>query len=149
MGRADAPALRPARTRTMQYIWLIPLLPGLGAAINGILNLMIENDWLDHEFIEQSTVGFDAVAEVRKSVKHHAVVSVPYVNGAVRRGEMRRVGRWAEPAVHLALNMQRRVETRQQRPEATAAAPPSSSCRRQKHAIAVRHGMTRSAGSTR
>src|SRR5690606_13168268 len=29
---------------------------------NGILHLMCENDWLDHDFIEQHTVGFDEVA---------------------------------------------------------------------------------------
>src|SRR5690606_38742218 len=30
---------------------------------NGILHLMIENDWVDHAFIEQSTTGFDQLAE--------------------------------------------------------------------------------------
>src|SRR5690606_11565201 len=30
---------------------------------NGILHLMIEHDWLDHEFIDAHTVGFEAVAE--------------------------------------------------------------------------------------
>ncbi|QQS48808.1 MAG: molybdopterin oxidoreductase family protein [Acidobacteriota bacterium] len=42
----------------------LPIKPGRDIALfNGILHLMIEHDWLDHEFIEQSTVGFDAVAE--------------------------------------------------------------------------------------
>jgi assimilatory nitrate reductase catalytic subunit len=42
----------------------MPVKPGRDAALfNGILQLMIENDWVDHEFIERSTVGFDAVAE--------------------------------------------------------------------------------------
>ena len=42
----------------------LPVKPGRDVALfNGILNLMIENDWLDHEFIENHTVGFDAVAE--------------------------------------------------------------------------------------
>lgn len=42
----------------------LPIKPGRDIALfNGILHLMIENDWLDHEFIEQHTVGFDAVAE--------------------------------------------------------------------------------------
>jgi assimilatory nitrate reductase catalytic subunit len=42
----------------------LPIKPGRDVALfNGILHLMIENDWLDHEFIEKHTVGFDAVAE--------------------------------------------------------------------------------------
>ena len=41
----------------------MPVKPGRDVALfNGILHLMIENDWLDHDFIEQYTVGFDAVA---------------------------------------------------------------------------------------
>ncbi len=42
----------------------LPVKPGRDIALfNGILHLMIENDWLDHEFIENHTVGFEAVAE--------------------------------------------------------------------------------------
>ncbi|MEW5957975.1 MAG: molybdopterin oxidoreductase family protein, partial [Chloroflexota bacterium] len=42
----------------------MPVKPGRDVALfNGILHLMIENDWLDHAFIEQHTVGFEAVAE--------------------------------------------------------------------------------------
>jgi assimilatory nitrate reductase catalytic subunit len=42
----------------------LPIKPGRDVALfNGILHLMIENDWLDHQFIQQHTVGFDAVAE--------------------------------------------------------------------------------------
>ena len=42
----------------------LPVKPGRDVALfNGILHLMIEHDWLDHEFIEQHTVGFDKVAE--------------------------------------------------------------------------------------
>ncbi len=41
----------------------LPIKPGRDTALfNGILHLMIENDWLDHEFIEENTVGFEAVA---------------------------------------------------------------------------------------
>jgi len=41
----------------------LPIKPGRDVALfNGILHLMIENDWLDHDFIEQHTVGFDEVA---------------------------------------------------------------------------------------
>jgi len=42
----------------------LPVKPGRDIALfNGILNLMIENDWLDHDFIENHTAGFDTVAE--------------------------------------------------------------------------------------
>ena len=42
----------------------LPVKPGRDVALfNGILHLMIENDWLDHDFIEKHTVGFEAVAE--------------------------------------------------------------------------------------
>ena len=42
----------------------LPVKPGRDVVLfHGILHLMIENDWLDHDFIESQTVGFDAVAE--------------------------------------------------------------------------------------
>lgn len=56
----------------------LPIKPGRDIALfNGILHLMIENDWLDHDFIRNSTVGFDAVAEHVKAwtPKHTAEVT--------------------------------------------------------------------------
>lgn len=42
----------------------LPIKPGRDIALfNGILHLMIENDWLDHDFINRHTVGFEALAE--------------------------------------------------------------------------------------
>jgi assimilatory nitrate reductase catalytic subunit len=42
----------------------LPIKPGRDSALfNGILHLMIANDWLDHDFINNHTVGFAAVAE--------------------------------------------------------------------------------------
>jgi len=42
----------------------LPVKPGRDVALfNGVLHLMIENDWLDHDFIDNHTAGFDAVAE--------------------------------------------------------------------------------------
>ena len=44
----------------------LPVKPGRDTALfNGILHLMIEHDWLDHAFIENHTVGFEAVAAAR------------------------------------------------------------------------------------
>ncbi len=42
----------------------LPVKPGRDAALfNGILHLMIEHDWLDHQFIDNHTAGFESVAE--------------------------------------------------------------------------------------
>ncbi|HUG42987.1 MAG TPA: molybdopterin oxidoreductase family protein [Acidobacteriota bacterium] len=41
----------------------LPVKPGRDVILfNGILHLMIENDWLDHEFIRKRTVGFEDAA---------------------------------------------------------------------------------------
>jgi assimilatory nitrate reductase catalytic subunit len=42
----------------------LPVKPGRDIALfNGVLHLMIANDWLDHDFIREHTVGFEQVAE--------------------------------------------------------------------------------------
>jgi len=42
----------------------LPVKPGRDAALfAGVLQIMIERDWLDHAFIAEHTVGFDLVAE--------------------------------------------------------------------------------------
>ena len=42
----------------------MPIKPGRDVLLfKGILHLMIANDWLDHDFIEQHTTGFEQVAE--------------------------------------------------------------------------------------
>src|SRR6185437_7438605 len=42
----------------------LPIKPGRDIALfNGILHLMIENDWLDRDFIAEHTTGFEKVAE--------------------------------------------------------------------------------------
>ncbi|HEY5949718.1 MAG TPA: molybdopterin oxidoreductase family protein [Kofleriaceae bacterium] len=46
----------------------LPVRPGRDAALfAGVLGLMIEQGWIDREFIDQHTVGFDAVAEYCKT----------------------------------------------------------------------------------
>ena len=45
----------------------LPVKPGRDAALfAGVLHLMIANNWIDREFIERQTVGFDKVAEYVK-----------------------------------------------------------------------------------
>jgi assimilatory nitrate reductase catalytic subunit len=42
----------------------LPIKPGRDVALfNGVLRLMIANDWLDHDFINKHTVGFEALDE--------------------------------------------------------------------------------------
>jgi assimilatory nitrate reductase catalytic subunit len=54
------PRITPAARTCDLYL---PVKPGRDAALfAGVLHLMIEHDWLDHDFIETMTVGFDQVA---------------------------------------------------------------------------------------
>jgi assimilatory nitrate reductase catalytic subunit len=55
------PRITPAARTCDLYL---PIKPGRDAALfAGVLQLMIEHDWLDHEFIDTHTMGFEAVAE--------------------------------------------------------------------------------------
>jgi assimilatory nitrate reductase catalytic subunit len=55
------PRITPA-ARTCDLF--LPIRPGRDAALfAGVLNLMIEHDWIDREFIDTWTVGFEQVAE--------------------------------------------------------------------------------------
>src|SRR4051794_22544600 len=54
------PRITPAARTCDLYL---PVKPGRDAALfAGVLQVMIEREWLDHEFIDRQTVGFDAVA---------------------------------------------------------------------------------------
>ncbi len=65
----------------------LPVKPGRDIALfNGILHLMIENDWLDHEFIREHTVGFEAVAEhVREWTPRRTAEVTGIAEKAIRR----------------------------------------------------------------
>ena len=65
----------------------MPVKPGRDVALfNGILHLMIENNWLDHTFIEQHTVGFEAVAErVREWTPRHTAQVTGIAERAIRQ----------------------------------------------------------------
>ena len=42
----------------------LPIRPGTDAALfNGVLRIMLENDWIDHEFVREHTNGFEALVE--------------------------------------------------------------------------------------
>src|SRR5262249_52104246 len=65
----------------------LPVKPGRDVALfNGVLHLMIENGWVDHEFIENHTVGFDNVAEhVRSWTPRRTAEVTGVAERAIRR----------------------------------------------------------------
>jgi len=69
----------------------LPIKPGRDIALfNGVLQLMIENDWLDHSFIEKHTVGFDALAQ---SVREWTPAKTADVTGIPERS-IRQAAQW-------------------------------------------------------
>ncbi len=72
----------------------LPIKPGRDIALfNGILHLMIENDWFDHDFINNWTVGFDAVAE---HVKNWTPKRTAEVTGVAERAIHRAAEWWGK-----------------------------------------------------
>lgn len=70
---------------------VLPIKPGRDAALYaGILHLMIENKWLDHDFIQNHTVGFDAVAA---SVKDWTPRKTAEVTGIAEKA-IRQAAEW-------------------------------------------------------
>jgi assimilatory nitrate reductase catalytic subunit len=69
----------------------LPVRPGRDSALaNGILHVMIERGWVDHEFINANTSGFDAVKELVKSYTPRHTESITGVPAAsiVRAAEI-------------------------------------------------------------
>lgn len=69
----------------------LPVKPGRDAALfAGVLNLMIEHDWLDHAFIARATTGFD---EVAASCREWTVARTAEVTGVPERA-IRQAAEW-------------------------------------------------------
>ncbi len=69
----------------------LPIKPGRDVALfNGILHLMIENGWVDREFVERSTVGFD---EVARSVAEWTPARTAQVTG-IAEAAIRQAAEW-------------------------------------------------------
>lgn len=80
----------------------LPIKPGRDIALfNGILHLMIENDWLDHEFINQHTVGFDALAE---HVKEWTPRQTAEVTGIAERAIRQAAELWGKAKTSFLLH---------------------------------------------
>jgi anaerobic selenocysteine-containing dehydrogenase len=66
----------------------LPVKPGRDAALfAGVLQIMIERDWIDHAFIKEFTVGFDQVAEY---CRQWTVARTAEVTGVPQRALMQR-----------------------------------------------------------
>jgi assimilatory nitrate reductase catalytic subunit len=69
----------------------LPIKPGRDIALfNGILHLMIANDWLDHDFINNHTVGFEALSE---HVQQWTPQQTAQVTGIAEKG-IRQAAEW-------------------------------------------------------
>jgi assimilatory nitrate reductase catalytic subunit len=69
----------------------LPIKPGRDVALfNGILHLMIQNDWLDHDFIRQFTVGFE---ELSAHVQEWTPSRTAQVTG-IAEGPIRQAAEW-------------------------------------------------------
>lgn len=80
----------------------LPIKPGRDIALfNGILHLMIENDWLDHDFINRHTVGFEALAE---HVKQWAPKQTAEVTGISERAIRQAAELWGKAKTSFLLH---------------------------------------------
>jgi assimilatory nitrate reductase catalytic subunit len=69
----------------------LPIKPGRDVALfNGILHLMIKNDWVDHSFIQNFTVGFD---ELAASVEEWTPERTATITGIAAKG-IRQAAEW-------------------------------------------------------
>jgi assimilatory nitrate reductase catalytic subunit len=72
----------------------LPVRPGRDSALmNGILQVLIERDWIDHDFIAQHTVGFDSV---REAVAPYTLEHTSAITGVPAASIMRAAELWAE-----------------------------------------------------
>ena len=70
---------------------VLPIKPGRDVALlAGVLHLMIENDWLDHAFIRDHTVGFEQAAE---AVRDWAPRRTAEVTG-IKESAIRQAAEW-------------------------------------------------------
>lgn len=70
---------------------VLPIKPGRDAALfAGVLHLMIENDWLDHAFIRDHTVGFETAAAAVREWTPHRTAEVT----GIRESAIRQAAEW-------------------------------------------------------
>ncbi len=93
------PRLTPiARTADL----FLPVRPGRDSALmNGILHMLIAQDWIDHDFIAQHTVGFEAVRDAVASCTPEVTAQITGVPAA---GIIRAAELWAEAENSMLLH---------------------------------------------
>jgi assimilatory nitrate reductase catalytic subunit len=85
----------------------LPVKPGRDAALlNGVLHLMIENDWVDDDFIERHTVGFEQLAD---AVRTWTPARTAEVTGIAERA-IRQAAEWWGTAQTSFLTHARGIE---------------------------------------
>lgn len=86
---------------------ILPIKPGRDAALfAGVLHLMIENDWLDHAFIRDHTVGFDQAAAAVKEWTPRLTAEVT----GIRESAIRQAAEWWGTAISSFLMHARGME---------------------------------------
>lgn len=79
--------------------WL-PIKPGTDLALLlGWINLMIQEDWYDHAFVEQSTIGFDKLAEEVRRYTPEAVFVETGITPELQRKALRELTQAAPHAL--------------------------------------------------
>ena len=80
----------------------LPVKPGRDAALfAGVLQIMIERDWLDHDFINAHTTGFDAVAAY---CREWPLAKTAEVTGVPQRSLMQAAEWWGTAASSFMLH---------------------------------------------
>ena len=80
----------------------LPVRPGRDSALmNGILHVMIERDWIDHEFITAHTVDFE---KVREAVATYTPQYTAEITGVPAANIIRAAEMWAEAQTSMLLH---------------------------------------------
>jgi len=80
----------------------LPVKPGRDIALfNGILHLMIANDWLDHDFINNHTVGFEALSE---HVQQWTPQQTARVTGIAEKGIQQAAEWWGQASTSFLMH---------------------------------------------
>ena len=135
----------------------LPVRPGTDSALFGaVLHVLIRRDWLDHEFIDAHTVGFDeAAAAVADMTPEWAADDHRRARGAHRtgRGMVGDVGDGDVAARPRASSSSRRASTTSSRRSTSGSRPASTAsrdaaCRRSRARATARAGASTATSAT-
>lgn len=93
------PRITPAARTCHLYL---PVKPGRDIILfNGVLNIMIQNGWIDESFIKENTVGFDAVKD---HVKEWTLEKTAKETGIKEKGIMEAAELWGKAKTSFMLH---------------------------------------------